>query len=96
MADLQPPHSSKGFSVGVAPAKSGKLRLVLFGIVGLLLTSGLLLIGLLAPHMRARQRATLLAFGMGMALVIWGLFAALGYVFEKSRRNGSGIGYSED
>lgn len=75
-----PPLLTKRKLKRVAPLSVGKILAILYGGMGLLFVPVFLLISLLAPQGLAGPQVGVLAFGMGFAIMVPFMYAAMGFV----------------
>ena len=65
----------------IAPLQLGKILALLYGIMGLLFVPFLLFAAVFAPPVPAQQKAGLMVFSTGFAIMAPLLYAAMGFVF---------------
>jgi hypothetical protein len=71
----------------IAPLQLGKMMGICYGIMGLLLCPIFLIMSLVATHVPNQQRAGMMAFGTGFALLMPILYAIMGFVFGVIERD---------
>jgi len=80
MLETPPPIVTKRRIKRFAPLQLGKMLAVLYGIMGLLFVPFFLIMSAFASQMPAEQRIGIMAFGMGFALLMPVMYAAMGFV----------------
>lgn len=81
MIPAPPPITIKRRIKRIAPLQLGKMLAVLYGIMGLLFLPLFLIMSGVAAQVPAEQRVGIMAFGMGFALFMPIMYAAMGFVF---------------
>ena len=64
----------------IAPLQLGKMLALLYGILGLIFIPFFLIMSAAASQMPAEQRAGMLAFGAGFAILVPFIYAAMGFI----------------
>lgn len=81
MSDTPPTIVTKRRIKRIAPLQLGKMLAVLYGIMGLLVIPLFLIMSAVGSQMPQEQRVGMLAFGVGFALAMPLIYAAMGFVF---------------
>ena len=81
MLDTPHPLVTKRRIKRFAPLQLGKMLAVLYGIMGLLFVPFFLIMSAVATQMPPEQRVGMMAFGVGFALLMPVMYAAMGFVF---------------
>ena len=64
-----------------APLQLGKMLAILYGIMGLIFIPFFLIMSAVASQLPAQQRVGIMALGVGFALFVPLIYAAMGFVF---------------
>jgi hypothetical protein len=80
MSNLPPSLVTKRRIKRFAPLQLGKMLAVLYGIMGVLIVPFFLIMSAVSAQLPPEQRAGMMAFGVGFALFIPVMYAAMGFV----------------
>lgn len=81
MTDTPPQLATKRRIKRFAPLQLGKMLAVLYGLMGLLFLPFFLIMSAVSTQLPAEQRVGMMAFGLGFALFMPLMYAAMGFVF---------------